>query len=214
MALEAFPPLLLVGGRFLLSGSLLLAAARLAGVRMPVRKDALRSALFGVLILGVGNSCLTYAELWIPSGLAALLVTTSPFWMVGLEAVWPGGERLRLITVLGMLVGLGGAALLLSRSAVTEGLGGDTVKGFLILQVGCVAWSFGSIAQMRRMSHLNAVVNGAIQQLGAGIAILIPAVLLGQTSFSGSWRGAGAQTSPGTVETVWGTTGRTRGRDR
>ena len=192
MALESFPPLLLVGSRFVVSGALLLIVARLANLEMPRRRDLLYSALFGVLMLGIGNGCLTYSELWIPSGLAAIFITTSPFWMVGIEAVLPGGERLRFMTVAGMLIGLSGAALLIGPVAWREGLAGSALRGFLLLQIGCFSWSFASIAQRRRIRHVSAVVNGAVQQLAAGSAFLILALIITEHPVNWSVRGVSA----------------------
>ena len=95
MALETFPPLVLVSTRFILSGSIMIAAALARGARLPRGKELLEcAALSGILILGIGNGCLTFAELRIPSGLASLIITLSPFWLVGIEAMVPGGERL------------------------------------------------------------------------------------------------------------------------
>ncbi len=192
MALESFPPLLLVGTRFTLSGAVLLLASRVAGLKLPNRRDTLYAALFGVLTLGVGNGCLTYAELWIPSSLAALLVTTSPFWMVGMESLTPGGEKLKLSTTAGLLIGLTGAALLVGPDAITTGFAGEVVKGFIVLQIGCIGWGIGSLAQRRRIGHVNVVVNGAIQQLAAGVGFLIPALAAGQEPAEWSVRGVGA----------------------
>src|SRR5579871_3439987 len=87
MALESFPPLLLVGIRYTVSGSLLLIGAALRKTHLPSGKELFYTALFGVIIIGVGNGCLSFAELWIPSGMAALFITTSPFWMIGIEAL-------------------------------------------------------------------------------------------------------------------------------
>lgn len=191
MALESFPPFLLVGTRFTISGTLLLGAGLLAGVRRPSRRDAAWAALFGLVILGVGNTCLTVAETWIPSSLAALLVTTSPFWLTGIEAVMPGGERLGRLTLAGMLIGLAGVALLVGP-AWEAGLEANLVKGFLILQLGCFSWSLGSVLQRRRIAHLNAVINGAIQQLAAGLGFLLVAALAPGRPVLWSARGVGA----------------------
>jgi hypothetical protein len=87
MALESFPPLALVSIRFLLSGSILLAAAVWRGAVLPTGRDLRNACLSGVLILGIGNGALVFAEVKIPSGLAGLFITISPFWLVGLEAL-------------------------------------------------------------------------------------------------------------------------------
>lgn len=190
MALESFPPLLLVGTRFTISGSILLAVLLARGTRLPPRRDLAASALFGLVILGVGNSCLTFAETWIASSLAALFVTTSPFWLTGLEAAL-GGERLRGAALAGMVIGLAGTALLIGPGW-EQGLSGNVLKGFLVLQLGCFSWSFGSIMQRRRLPEMNAVLNGAIQQLSAGIGFLLLAFLLPEQPVEWSVRGAGA----------------------
>jgi drug/metabolite transporter (DMT)-like permease len=176
----------LVSLRFLLSGALMLACALVAKVRLPRGRELLMTALNGVLILGVGNSCLTFAELWIPSGLAALIITTSPLWMVGIDAFLPGGDRLRRTTVAGILVGALGAVLLIVPSATAGTKGGHLWGAFLLLQLANFAWSFGSIRQRRMPTLTHPIVSGAVQQLAAGLACL-PAALfdIGQP---GNWR--------------------------
>ena len=178
MALESFPPFTLVSARFLLSGALMLAGSLLAKARLPRGRELALTALNGVLILGIGNACLTYSELWIPSGLAALIVTTTPFWMVGLDALLPGGERLRAPVVTGILVGAAGAALLVAPGAFNQASAPGLLKGFLALQLGCLAWSYGSIRHLRLSTEAHPIVSGAVQQLAAGIACLLPAFLI------------------------------------
>ena len=188
MALEAFPPLILVSTRFILSGSILVIAAHLRGAHLPRGRELWLTALYGLMILGVGNGCLTYAEVWIPSGLAALFLTTSPFWMVGLEALLPGGERIHPPVALGLVVGLVGTGLLMTP-------GGDLAsnpnlwKGFSVLQLGCLSWNLGSIAQRRQPTKAHPVVSGAIQQLATGIAFLLPAISVHEGPIRWSVRG-------------------------
>ena len=114
MALESFSPATLVCVRYTVSGSIMLVGARLAGWHIPRGRELWLTVLFGVVTLGIGNGCLAFAEQWVPSGLAALFVTTSPFWLVGVEALAPRGERLQLSTARGMLVGAAGMAILVS----------------------------------------------------------------------------------------------------
>ena len=190
MALESFPPLLLISVRFLLSGTLMLTVLLARGTALP-RGRELRAALWsGVLILGVGNGALVFAEQRIPSGLAGLFITISPFWMVGLEALLPGGVPLHAPTIVGMLVGLGGAALLLAPDVLGHTLGANTISGFLILQLGMASWSLGSILQRRRSASAHPFMTGAIHQLAAGLAFLPPALLIPEHPIQWSPRGA------------------------
>jgi drug/metabolite transporter (DMT)-like permease len=192
MGLESFPPMAMIAIRFVVSGSLLLLAARLAGAHLPRGRELRVTAFTGILNLGIGNGCLVFAEQWIPSGLAALIITVSPFWMVGIEAMMPGGERLHRPTIIGMLVGFGGAALLVSSGLSREGIGGAVVEGFLLLQLGSAAWSFGSVFQRRQPARAHPIVTGAIQQLAAGLAFTIPALLIPERPIEPTPRGVAA----------------------
>lgn len=176
MSLESFAPLPLMAIRFLLSGGILLIASKLMGYSIPRGSELRRTALNGVLVLGIGNGCLAYAEQWIPSGMAALFLSVSPFWMVGVEALVPGGAKLHAPTIGGMLIGFAGAVLLAS-SAGQSGLGGPALAGFATLQLGSLGWSLGSILQRRQVNNTHPVVSGAVQQLATGLACALPALL-------------------------------------
>jgi drug/metabolite transporter (DMT)-like permease len=177
MALESVPPLMLVSLRFTTSGAVLLIVAFLVKAHFPSGKELFYTALFGVIIIGLGNGCVAFAELWIPSGLAALFITTTPFWMIGIEALIPGGARLHGPTLVGMLVGFAGTLLLVAPTAIQQGLSGPIVQGFLLLQFGCCGWAFGSILQRRHTTKAHPVVSGAVQQLATGLTLLGPALL-------------------------------------
>lgn len=179
IALESFPPLVLVSARFLASGAITLIAARIFGSPIPRGSELRRTAMNGALILGVGNGCLAFAEQWIPSGLAALFITTGPFWMVGMEALIPGGAALHAPTIAGMLLGLTGVAFLVTRDGL-GGIHGAAMAGFLTLQLGCAGWSLGSIFQRRQQSGAHPIVNAGVQQLATGLLFLLPAVLIPQ----------------------------------
>ena len=172
MSLESFPPLLLVCLRYVISGMLMLAAILIRGTALPRGRDLRAACLSGILVLGIGNGCLVFAELWVPSGLACLILTISPFWMVGVEALLPGGEPLHLPGIAGMLVGLAGAALLFTPDLHTHTFNTGLLSGFLVLQLRMAGWSFGSIYQRRQPGPAHPIVVGAVQQLAAGLAFL------------------------------------------
>lgn len=191
IAIETFPPAELVCIRYLISGSLLLGIARFSGAHLPRGRELWITAACGLLVLGVGNACLAFAEQWIPSGLAALFVSTSPFWMVGIEALAPRGERLHLPTVRGMLVGAAGVAFLVAPDIGRFSTNPEVVGAFLLLQTGCAAWAVGSIAQRKVAARAHPFVSGAVQQLATGIAYSIP-VMIHPQPIHWSWRGVAA----------------------
>ena len=89
------PPALMGGLRWTLAGA---ADAYLVarGRPLPPSSQWGGIALLGFLMLGLGNGGVVFAEQWVPSGLAAVLVATSPFWMAAVEACLPDGERLAI----------------------------------------------------------------------------------------------------------------------
>jgi len=189
MSLESFSPLEIVSARYLLSGSILLVYAKARGLYLPRGRELAAACVSGFLILGVGNGTLVFAEVLIPSGIASLIVSTSPFWMVGAEALLPGGARLHAPTIFGMAVGLVGAALLLTPDVSTHGFDRGLLSGFLILQVGIAAWSFGSIFQRRKAGRAHPVVAGGVQQLAAALILLPFALAVPQAPAHWSARG-------------------------
>lgn len=176
IAIESVPPPVLMALRYSISGIILLVVACFSKAHIPRGRELLYTALFGVMIIGAGTGCLVYAELWVPSGLASVFITLSPFWMIGIDSLIPGGERLHGPTILAMLVGLGGTTLLVAPEIISEGFGGPVVRGFLVLELGCGGWCLGSILQRRHRTKAHPVVSGAVQQLATGLAFTIPAL--------------------------------------
>jgi len=167
--------------RYSISGGALLIGALATGARLPTGREAWRTALYGLMVIAMGTGALAYSEQWISSGMASLFASLQPFWLVGVEALSPSGERLHWPSIGGMLVGLAGVALLM-----TPGGGGHSVStqamlgGFFLMQFGGLMWSVGSIAQRRMESRAHPFVSGAVQQLATGIAFVIPALLDGR----------------------------------
>ncbi len=176
IALESIAPQVLMCLRYTISGIILLVVAYFSKAHLPTGRELRYTALLGVIIIGMGTGALVFAEQWVPSGLAAVFITVSPFWMVGMEALIPGGDRLHGPTIAGMFVGLAGSVLLVAPEALHEGFGGPLLRGFLLLQLGAGGWAFGSILQRRHHTKTHPVVSGAVQQLATGLAFAVPAL--------------------------------------
>jgi drug/metabolite transporter (DMT)-like permease len=196
MALESFPPMLLVCVRYVISGAIMLVFSRARGLYLPKGKELAWACFCGLLTLSVGNGALVASETMIPSGMAGLIVTISPFWMVGVEALLPGGDRLHAPTVAGMAVGLAGAALLFTPDAGAGPGAGmidhKLVVGFVVLQLGMAGWSFGSIIQRRKAGKAHSVIAGGVQQLAAGLAMIPVTLVSGDLTVHWSVRGVSA----------------------
>lgn len=177
ISIESLPPLYLIAIRYTISGGILLLGAAFARVKMPGKREFLLTALCGAICIGIGNGFLAIAEQWIPSGMAALMYTTVPFWMIGIDSLLPGGNRPRAATVRGLIAGLAGVAILILPTALREGWHGRTVAGFLLLQISAVGWVLGALLQKRVRTEASPFLTGAIQQIGAGVVMFIPSGL-------------------------------------
>ena len=182
VALETVPPLLLTGTRFIAAGLIMLLVARLRGDAIPRDFRTLANlALVGFLMVGVGNLAVVWAEQWVPSGLAALLVATAPFWMAVIEAFRRNGERIDLRGGLGMLIGFAGVAML-----VTPGGGMVTtwsaafLLGALAIQVGSLGWQYGSAHSKYNLKHVPVWSSAALQMLFGGLIVSIVGLALGE----------------------------------
>jgi len=189
MALESFPPLALVSVRYIISGAIMLAFAKARRLYLPRGRELAAACFSGFFTLSIGNGALVFAETLIPSGMAGLIITISPFWMVGMEALLPGGERLHFPTIGGMAVGLAGAALLFTPDPAASAINRHVLQGFLLLQFSMAAWSFGSIYQRRNAGKAHPVIAGAVQQLAAGLILAPFALTIREHPFHWSARG-------------------------
>jgi len=179
IALESMSPAMLMFLRYALSSILMMVAVWATGATFPRGSELWRTAFYGVLTIGIGTGSLAVSELWLPSSMAAMIVTTQPFWMVGTEA-WLGGERLQWRAIRGMLIGLAGVIVLFWPAVFEGGSNGlrraDLLAGFAMLQFGAMAWSYASIRQRNMRSGVHPFVSGAVQQLATAMVFAIPAL--------------------------------------
>jgi len=142
----------------------------------------------------------------VPSGLAAVIVASSPFWMAGVEAFRPDGERLTARTVVGLLAGFSGIVLLIWPELFAGGQGGRAfVAGVIALQIACLGWSLGSSYSRRHARHSNVFTATAAQMLAGGLMMLMIGTVRGEwSSLAFSTRSAVAFAYLATVGAVGG----------
>jgi drug/metabolite transporter (DMT)-like permease len=193
VSLESIPPALMGGLRWTIAGSLLTLYLVFRGQPLPPRSQWRSIALLGFLLLGLGNGGVVFAQQWVPSGLAAVMVATAPFWMAAVEACLPDGERLRVGVLAGLVIGFGGIVLLVWPDLT---LNGATNRGFLAgvvaLQIAAVGWSIGSSYSKRQgrkaaggggASDVDGVLGStAFQMLAGGLMMIAAGTARGEWS--------------------------------
>lgn len=180
VAIETLPPFLMAGCRFLIAGSLLFALLRFRGLPMPAGIQWRNAAVSGLMLLFVGNGLVVWAEQTVPSGLTALLVGLTPVWFALIDWLRPGGAQPQPRTVLGIIVGFAGVALL----ALGHGssMHGDPINlwGMLALVVAGISWAGGSLFSKHHPKAESPWMNAAMQMLFGGVALSVLALLTGE----------------------------------
>lgn len=182
IALESVPVALLAGLRWTAAGLLLAAVLRLSGQRLPPMRTWPALALLGFLMSVMGNGLVVWAEQYVASGLAAVVVAMVPFWSVALEAVLPRGERLSARTLIGLTLGFAGIVVLVWPELTTRDAGTGFVLGIVALQLACFGWSLGTSFTKRQTTDLNPLASSAMQMIFGGLILMAIATVTGEWS--------------------------------
>lgn len=140
---ETIPPFIMAGTRFLIVSIPLYAWCRWRGAEKPTLTHWRSAAIIGGLLLLCGNGCVSWAEKYVPSGPAALMVTTLPIWLVLLDWLRRDGVRPGWAEIVGLLMGFAGVAVLVG----SDKLAGEPIDraGAIVLMLGSLSWAIGSI---------------------------------------------------------------------
>jgi drug/metabolite transporter (DMT)-like permease len=183
-AVETIPPLLLTGIRYTAAGLVLFFISRFVkGEPVPRDRRVLADLAFvGFLMVGVGYLAVVIAELWVPSGMAALLVATAPFWMVLIEGMRGDGDRLERRGIIGMIAGFGGVALLLAPQGPDGRFDMKFLAGALIIQIGSIGWQYGTVRGKYGFKGVPFLTAAALQMLAGGLIVDIVGLAIGEAS--------------------------------
>lgn len=197
LAIETLPPFLMAGTRFTLAGAILLTWSRIKGERLVMSTSQWQKALIvGGLLLLCGNGGVTWAEKYVATSLAALLVSTEPLWVVIL--MWVLTRRRPNSKVLfGVLIGLAGVTLL-----VSDGLSRGNDNSWLsLIGAGVVilagfGWAAGSVYSSRQPIDASTSMAAGMQMVSGGSLLLVLAVVAGDVGRlnlgNASWTSIGA----------------------
>ncbi|HKQ39679.1 MAG TPA: EamA family transporter, partial [Verrucomicrobiae bacterium] len=143
------------------------------------RPDAVQwrhSAIVGGLLLVGGNGLVMWAEKSISSGLAALLIALTPVWFALLDWVRPNGTRPHWKTLVGIVVGFGGIALLVNDDASVNG----SLLSAIALIVAGIFWAGGSLYSKHTSNGGSPWMNAATQMISGGVGLLLLGIVLGE----------------------------------
>jgi len=179
-SVETIPPFLHAGLRFLISGAILFIWRRMAGDPAPTASNWKSTAIVGAALLLGGNGLVAWAEQNVPSGIAALMITTSPFWLVLFEALRAGGAKPTWQAILGLFIGFGGVFLLIGPAEVMGGEGSFDTFGIVLLLFAPLFWSMGSIYAKNADMPKSTLLSTGMQMLTGAAALFIVSIIKGE----------------------------------
>jgi drug/metabolite transporter (DMT)-like permease len=205
LAVQSIPPFLMIGVRSIAAGAILLGLARFRRSGLPPARAWASSAASGVLLFGGCQGGLAFAEKYVPSGLAAVMLATIPFWMVLIKFLISNEDYPKTMTLAALVAGLAGVALFMLPSGPQKA-GPIAPLMVLILLGSAIMWAAGSIISQRQSPSIPAVTSAGMQLLCGGAVLLIASSLKGELEgFSPSqislvsWAGIAFQTIAGSV---------------
>jgi len=174
-AIETIPPLFVASFRHLIAGALLFAWCWHRGLR-PVRKQWIASFVLGVLFFLIGHGTLHWAQQTLPSGMAAILVATEPIF-VAIIVMITGRTRLTPALLLGVLLGLGGVALIFATDVRT---GRSEMLSSLVVLIGAASWSIGMVYSRRAALHPDSHMAAAMSLLAGAVLLSLGGIVTGE----------------------------------
>ncbi|MBI5577950.1 MAG: EamA family transporter [Deltaproteobacteria bacterium] len=175
------PPMLFAGIRWVLAGAIFIFFLRWRGWALPKAKELIHLAVVGLALLGFANGLVVFAEQWIPSGLTALLLTTMPFFMVGLESLLPKGPKLNAAILTGLVMGLVGVCLIFGEEVKYLNDPDNLIGVFALLGAVCF-WSAGSLYSKYVKVDVHPLMGASVQMLIAGIFLSVIGISIGELS--------------------------------
>jgi len=180
VAIETIPPFFQASMRFLASGLIILAWQKAAGQEMPTRKQWQSTFIIGTLLLLGGNGLVSWAEQFIPSGIAALIIATVPLSLVILEAMRPGGIKPTWQAIVGLVIGFIGIFILAGPAEISGSTTELNSFGVIALLSATVLWALGSIySKTADLPKASMVTTGAEMLMGS-IGLMIVSLLTGE----------------------------------
>lgn len=181
VGVEHIPPMLFAGLRWIVAGIIFVTLLKSLGKKFPPKNDLIHIAIMSFAMLGFGNGLVVVGEQYVSSGLAALLITTVPFWVVGMESFTSTGPKINKQIISGLLIGLIGIALIFG-SDWNELFDIKYLLGILSIFGAVVAWSFGTVYSKYKRVNTHPLISASIQMLIAGVAQTILGIALGEIS--------------------------------
>lgn len=186
IAVLHFPPFLFVAIRQTTAGLLLAGFMVIfAKVQLPSREYILRQAIAGFFMISMGNGLVAWAEVYVPSGVAAIICSLMPMMVILVNLAVNREEKPTIPIVVGVLVGLIGIVMIFSEH-LSDFAKLEYQIGIALIFLAVVSWAAGSVWMKKRSGEGNPFLNAGLQMFFGGLW-LIPGVFLFDDLTAVSW---------------------------
>jgi drug/metabolite transporter (DMT)-like permease len=179
-SVETIPPFLHAALRFLVSGAILYIWRRAAGDPAPTWSNWKSTAIVGAALLLGGNGLVGWAEQYVPSGIAALMISTSPFWLVLFESLRAGGTKPTWQAIFGLIAGFAGVFILIGPAEFSGTKAGYDTFGIILLLLAPLFWSMGSIYAKGADMPKSTLLGTGMEMLAGAAALFLVSVVKGE----------------------------------
>lgn len=178
IAVQHYPAFLFAGLRQLIAGLLMGTFAYALNRKVDVsRSTILHNFIVGFLLITIGNGIVSYAEKYIPSGVAALICSLMPLNAVMLNIFMSKEEKVNPSIIIGLILAITGVGLIF-RDNLADLMNPEYLWGMIAIYFATGSWAFGSIKNRQRVANVNPIFNAAMQLFFGGLLLIIfsPAV--------------------------------------
>jgi drug/metabolite transporter (DMT)-like permease len=180
IGVKSFPPFLFSGIRYIISGfAILLWFYFKKNVVWPNLEELKRIVVTGLFIFVGGNLFLVLAEQSVTSGMAALVNSSFPIWIVLITRIWNPEERISNLSIIGILVGFIGQWFIFYEQLFLLS-NGAYLLGFILLIVGLINGSLGSVYMKKFPVKINSVLNAGLQMMICGSVTTVLGLMMGE----------------------------------
>lgn len=177
-AVQTLPPLLMSGMRAVIAGSILYAFRRWNGDRRPTPAHWRESTIIGALLLLVGNGTVAWCEKDVPSATVALLIGTTPLWLVLVDWRFYRGQKPGVSIYIGIVLGILGVVLLAGEKQNHRQI--ISTASIFALLIATGSWAIGSLRSRHHPQHESMLMNSALQMISGGVLLILAGMALGE----------------------------------
>lgn len=180
-AIETIPPLIMIGARSLTAGVILYFISRFQSRERIKRENILPLMALGAMFFLIGHGLLAWAQQYVDSGMAAVIVSGEPLWIVGIEWFFLRDIRVKMRGIIGLLIGILGIVFLIVSTSNGSTINNDSLASAAIV-VCTISWGAGAVYSRVANVPKSPLLSSGVELMFGGVLVLIASFIVGEPS--------------------------------